>query len=179
MPPLRFALGPRATSPGVHDGGCLNAAIDIAAALMERAADRQAVMTLATRCRSADSLSGGHVAPAGLVAELTSRPGRAVHVWLAWPSRSVTGGATAFGVADCPLGIVALVVAGACPRPRFSIAWLLVHPEARRRGVATVLVAHAVAHAESLGGTQVFAETLASWPAAVGFWRRVGFEQES
>lgn len=179
MPPLRFALGPRARSLDANDGGCLNPVIEIASVSIELAADREAVVTLVTGCRSADPLSGGHVAPAGLLAELTSRPGRAVHAWLAWPSRSLTSGATGFGVADCPLGIVALVAAGAVPQPRFSIAWLLVHPEARRRGIATVLVAHAVSHAASLGATRVFAETLASWPAAVGFWRRVGFEQES
>jgi GNAT superfamily N-acetyltransferase len=54
-----------------------------------------------------------------------------------------------------------------------------VHPDSRRRGIATALVAHAVAHAESLGAIRVSAETLFSWPAAVGFWRSVGFEQES
>jgi len=144
---------------------------------MDRDADRQAVMTLAARCRAADP--AGHFAPAGLLTELRGRPGRAVHAWLAWPMGAVVREAAGTCVYEDLLGLVALVVAGEVARPRFSIAWLLVHPDARRRGIATALVAHAVAHAESLGATRVFAETLSSWPAAVGFWRTVGCEQES
>jgi ribosomal protein S18 acetylase RimI-like enzyme len=172
VPPLRFALARKTRSLDTGRVESPSLAMDIASVSLDRDADRQAVMALAAECRSADP--AGHFAPTGLLAELNGRPGRAVHAWLAWP----TGAAAVDCVGYGPLGLVALVAAGEVPRPRFSIAWLLVHPDARRRGIATALVAHAVAHAESLGATRVSAETLSSWPAAVGFWRSIGCEQE-
>jgi len=177
VPPLRFSLVREPTSLQASGGKTASQALDIAPVSMERDADRQALMTLATQCRSVDP--AGHFAPAGLLAEVNGRPGRSVYAWLAWPLGAVPRAAAADCVGSSPLGFVALVAAGTAQPPRFSIAWLLVHPDARRRGVATALVAHAVAHAESLGATGVFAETLSSWPAAVGFWRSIGFEQAS
>jgi len=177
VPPLRFVLGRRLTSLHADIGGSLSPALEFNPVSMERAEDRQAVVMLAAQCRSADP--SGHFAPAGLVAELHGRPGRAVHAWLAWPMGATTRGVAGGCVDNGPLGLVALVAAGEVPQPLFSIAWLLVHPDARRRGIATALVVHAVARAESLGATRVSAETLSSWPAAVGFWRSIGCEQES
>lgn len=174
MPPLRFVFGRRAASPSADVGRAPSPGVDIVLMSMAREEDRKAVVTLASRCRTGDSDPAGQFAPAGLLAELGGRPGRDVYAWTAWP----TGTAGAWGD-DGPLGLAALVAAGAMPQARFSIAWLLVRPDVRRRGIATALVSHAAAHAESLGATRVHAETLASWPAAAGFWQRVGLQQPS
>jgi ribosomal protein S18 acetylase RimI-like enzyme len=122
-------------------------ALHIAPVSLERDADRQAVMTLAAQCRSADP--AGHFAPAGLLSELNGRPGRVVSGWLAWPVGQRQPAAAANGIAIGPLGLVALVTAGELPRPRFSIAWLLVDPEARRQGIASAL-AEVIAYAPKL-----------------------------
>ena len=174
---LRFVLGRRPGSVYADGGGVRGTPLDLdfATIVLERGCDRQAVMGLAARCRSADP--AGHFAPAGLLSELNGRPGRGVNAWLAWPARQRPPATAASGITIGPLGLVALVTAGELPQPRFSIAWLLVDPEARRQGIASALVAHAIDHAESLGAMQVFAETLSTWPAAAGFWRSVGFEQ--
>jgi len=177
VPLLRFVLGRRPRPVHADGGGGRGRPLDldIAAIVLERGCDRQAVMGLAARCRAADP--AGHFAPAGLLSELNGRPGRGVNAWLAWPARRLPPATAAKGIAIGPLGLVALVTAGELQQQRFSIAWLLVDPEARRQGIASMLVAHAIGHAESLGATQVFAETLSTWPAAAGFWRSIGFEQ--
>ncbi|NBW86586.1 MAG: GNAT family N-acetyltransferase, partial [Planctomycetia bacterium] len=92
---------------------------------------------------------------------LRGRPGREVHAWLALDGANSAGAAVR--------GFVALVVAGR----RYSIGWLLVHPAARRRGIGTALVDHAVAEAALLGAREVHADTLSDWPSAVAFWDRM------
>jgi len=69
------------------------------------------------------------------------------------------------------VGLVTLVVAGERELRRFSIAWLLVHPHARRRGIATALVRHALADAATRGAATVGVETLGAWVSAASFWR--------
>jgi GNAT superfamily N-acetyltransferase len=55
----------------------------------------------------------------------------------------------------------------------WSIPFLIVAPDARRTGVGTSLVRVALSEAAARGATTVTAETLATWPAADGFWRSV------
>jgi len=162
--PLRFICCDVSNAGSGGGGVCLQPVS------LSEAADRAAVTRLAEQCRLGDPIHAGHFAPIGLLAELISRPGRTVHAWLAWPAGYREA------AADCPLGLVALVAAGPAALPRCSIAWLLVDPAARRRGVAKALVSAAVAQAALLGATQVFAETHAEWTVAAAFWQAVGFK---
>lgn len=154
--------------------------------------DLAAAVELAGQSRTGDGTPAGRLSPSGLRAELTSREGRRVHGWLAWPvvrEPSVTPqapdpasgmppAADAVSSGDrCPLGMVTVVDVGRPPLVRASIAWLLVHPAARRHGVATALVRRARAEVGRLGGEFVSAETLSSWPAATAFWTRVAGDE--
>jgi GNAT superfamily N-acetyltransferase len=145
--------------------------------------DDRAAAQLATACQAGDTGGDRLFRPAGIVAELAGRPGREILAWLAWPAAVAAGrvGPTPRGgdrACDCPLGLAALIVptAGA---PSFSIAWLLVHPGARRRGVATWLVATAIAAARETGARHVTAETHPAWAEAVAFWEAMGFHRHA
>ena len=150
--------------------------------------DAEAVAALARACRSEEERQegphkgphAGHFLPAGVLAELAGRPGRAVQAWLAWPRDERMPPAVATPAAGLPprhpLGLVTLVVVPAVP-PRASIGWLLVDPAARRRGVAQTLVTAALAAAHAAGAERVTAETLPTWPAAAAFWRAAGFRE--
>lgn len=120
--------------------------------------DGPALRRLADACRG----SGDHApTPVGDFAGLlASRADRVVRAWLAWPRAQQ---------AACPLGFITLIAAGR----RFSIGWLLVHPQARRRGLGTALVDHVLNASAALGAEVVHAETLTTWPAAAGFWQRI------
>jgi len=127
------------------------------------ASDRAAVRGLAEACRRAGGGGFERLTAAGLAAEFGSRPGRRVRAWLG-----------ALDGVGSPIGAVTLVVAGP-PPGRCSIGWLLVHPSARRRGVATALVAHALDTAQAIGHDTVCIETLSSWADSVAFWHAMGF----
>lgn len=124
-------------------------------------ADAIALETLVEACRAGAGRDEASFTPAGVAAELVSRPGRQVHALLAWthaePSAAV--------------GLVVVVEAGEREPKRFSIAWLLVDPQARRRGIATALVAHALEGARARGATTLAAETHGAWLSASSFWR--------
>ena len=100
--------------------------------------------------------------PAGVLADLQSRPGRSVRAWIAE--------STAAGDA---LGFASLVTVGR--EPRWSIGWLLVRPDARLRGIGRALVTRALHDARAAGAREVWVETGARWPEAIAFWRAVGF----
>jgi ribosomal protein S18 acetylase RimI-like enzyme len=135
------------------------AAVDVRP--FEPEADAAAVFALVEACRAGAGAAEAAFAPAGIAAELVSRPGRQVHTWLAMSQAAPSQ----------PLGLVAVVEAGDREPRRFSIAWLLVHPQARRRGIATALVDQALDVARSRGAATVAVETRANWVSATSFWR--------
>jgi GNAT superfamily N-acetyltransferase len=141
--------------------------VAIRAACIDR--DGQLVTQLAT----ATAAEGPPASPAatGLLAELASRPNRQVEAWLA-----VSAAAD-----QRPLGLVSLVTSRGSDRAtaRYSLGWLLVHPEFRRRGVGRQLVAHACRRAWMLGAGEVWVETRADWTATMGFWAALGFARPS
>lgn len=126
-------------------------------------ADAAAIRQVVETCQFHD---GTRRSPAGLVPELTGRPGRSVRRWLA-----LAGGDAC--------GLVAVVVTGEAIRRRHSIAWLLVSDHARRRGVGRALVVTAAEAARQDGARELWVQTRSEWQAADSFWRSVGFHEPS
>lgn len=142
---------------------------------VEGPADREGVATVARRCQETDPDLSGRFAAEGLLAEIAERPGRRGRGWVAWQigGNHDAGAANAVGLIILMETLVKTPAETRQPSgPRFSVAWLLVDPVMRRRGLATALVGEAVRHVRSLGGTEIEAETLAGWSAAAAFWRR-------
>jgi ribosomal protein S18 acetylase RimI-like enzyme len=105
----------------------------------------------------------------GLVAELTSRTGRQVEAWLATiPASDVA--------TERVVGLISLVRSQSATGIRQSIGWLLVHPDARRQGIARALVAHACRSAMPQIGAAVWVECRSDWNEAIAFWHALGFE---
>ena len=118
------------------------------------------------RAAAAAPGSGPRLTGAGIVAELAPRPGREVEAWLAL---------TADQNPPRAIGLVTLVKAGATPHCRWSMAWLLVHPAARRQGVGRRLTVEACRRADQLGAAAIWVECRSDWREAIGFWQACGF----
>ena len=116
--------------------------------------------------------AGGRAGPlpagGGLLAEVTSRPGRTVEAWIAMRPESGAGPPRI-------AGLVSLVTCRQPTGPRHSIGWLLVHPADRRQGVGRMLVARACRRALETGAQTVWAESRGDWAEAITFWHAVGF----
>jgi len=121
----------------------------------------------------------GDVAPrsAGLLAETVSRPDRRVEAWLALPAGCPSGDALGQPAGPELLGLVTLVAGRSPARERASIAWLLVHPEARQSGIGRLLVGQACRRAQAQGARQIEVECRSDWQEAIVFWEAVGFRR--
>jgi ribosomal protein S18 acetylase RimI-like enzyme len=120
----------------------------------------------------------GDVAPrgAGLLAETVSRPHRRVEAWLALPN-ACPGGHAPGQPSPEMLGLVTLVAGRSAASERASIAWLLVHPEARRSGIGRLLVGQACQRARARGAREIEVECRSDWQQAIAFWEAVGFHR--
>jgi len=136
--------------------------IDILATPLDAAATP--LLALLEACRSSRPCPTA----AGICQDARHHPSRTVRAWMAWRSGDAV-----------PVGLVTLVTAVVGSRPRHSVGWLLVRPDARRRGVATALVGTVIRAAGETGGGDVFAETLERWPEATAFWRRLAAADRS
>lgn len=121
--------------------------------------DLPRLAALVRSCRGHGGL-GDAASARGLLGMLTGSEGRRPLAWLAERD----------AVAIAAIGLSGVTVAS---RVCWSIPFLIVTPEARRTGVGTSLVRVALSEAAARGATTVTAETLATWPAADGFWRSV------
>ncbi len=110
-------------------------------------------------CRGHGGL-GDSASAQGLLGTIAGSEGRQALAWLAERESTTIA---AIGLAGVTVG----------SRVHWSIPFLVVAPGARRSGVGTSLVRAALGEAEARGATTVVAETLATWPAAEGFWRSV------
>jgi ribosomal protein S18 acetylase RimI-like enzyme len=123
--------------------------------------------------RLSDAVAGDATVPAapgprggGLLADLASRPGREVEAWLTIMPASD----------ERAVGLISLVRSRSATGVRHSIGWILVHPAARRQGIARALVAQACRRAAKLAAEAVWIECRSDWAEAMAFWRAVGFE---
>ena len=60
---------------------------------------------------------------------------------------------------------------------QFLVAWLMVHPFCRRRGIGGCLLRKLEAKCQAMGHEQVYLETLESWPEAMGLYTSLGYQR--
>ena len=72
-------------------------------------------------------------------------------------------------------GTIALARAGRPPHDRVSVAWLMVAPAYRNRGIARALLATLEAAAWEAGERMLTLETHAAWTAAVRLYESAGY----
>ncbi len=75
-----------------------------------------------------------------------------------------------------PLGTIALGRGGRPPHEAAMVRWLMVAPEARRRGIGAALLACAELRAWEDGARVVALETHVDWSDAVRLYRRAGYD---
>jgi GNAT superfamily N-acetyltransferase len=116
-------------------------------------------------CATETTAPGPRISLAGLAGVWSDRAGRTTRGFVAIDAGDGADAAWA--------GLVVVAESETVGCRRFSLAWLLVHPAVRRRGVATALVCHALEFIHARGGTEASVESLTAWPPAVAFWRHV------
>ncbi len=104
----------------------------------------------------------------GLRAELPGRPGREVEAWVALPGS---------GSDDDVVGLATMVTSTGSVGVRRSIAWLLVHPSARRQGVGRALVETVCQEVSRRDQPEIWIECHTKWQSALAFWRSLGFRE--
>lgn len=101
--------------------------------------------------------------------EFTAKP------W--WDSSRMLFAVEDDGAAGTVLGSIALGRAGRPPNDYASLMWLMVAPEARRRGIGRLLLAAIERQAYEAGETTLALETHAAWSEAVRLYRAAGYEE--
>src|SRR5690606_445437 len=90
-------------------------------------------------------------------------------MWLA-EVKTITGGSLRLA------GSVTLAMRGEPAGAKPVVHWLMVSPDARRQGLARVLMSHLETAAWDAGYRQIWLETHAAWQAARRFYEALGYE---
>ena len=108
--------------------------------------------------------------------EFTAKPWwQPGHMWFASGVLVPDEPPGAIGSAISVCGTIALARTGRPPHDRASVAWLMVAPAFRKRGIARTLLATLEAAAWDAGERMLTLETHAAWTAAVRLYESVGY----